>query len=82
MICPSCTVERDEKDFFKKDRCYKCIYAEKIKGCIFKKCEVCGNKCPSDRIKYCSDACLKVITKKKKKEYWTKKMRSAKRRFE
>jgi len=74
MLCPSCNIERKVEDFFKKDRCYKCIYAEKTKTIANKKCIVCGNFCSPERLKYCSEECMASVAKQKKKDFWTKRL--------
>lgn len=76
MLCPSCNIERKMEDFFKKDRCYKCIYIEKTKIVANKKCIVCGDFCSPERLKYCSEACMAIVAKEKKKNFWTKKLNS------
>lgn len=78
MICLECKLEREEKDFFIKEKCYKCQYAEKVnkKKLEPKKCRRCGNPTSKRRWIYCSDECAFQGRKKQQENYWTNSMRS------
>lgn len=69
MICPQCSHERLNEDFFGKPICYRCVYASKVD--MRRKCRECGNLLPTNKWKYCGDFCGKKAAKKMKKEYWT-----------
>jgi len=83
MICEECNIERDVKDFF-GNKCYKCVFKEKSK--FIKKpensCKRCGEKIPEFRTKYCSNECLEISTKEKKKLYWCKQIKCQKLRWD
>lgn len=81
MICPSCCIEKEEKDFLKKSTCYKCQYKEKVnvaKTLKRKICKHCKTDLPKHRWRYCSEECLQEEAKKYKKDYWTNKIKSQK----
>lgn len=74
MICPECKVDRKQEDFFGKDRCYKCIYAQKTNTTPKKSyvCLMCGKDRPSHRDKYCDEECAYQAGKIKKDNHWSK----------
>lgn len=74
MICPQCNIDRKVEDFLGKQRCYKCIYQEKIKTRFPKKCPLCSKDVLDKGCKYCSDECAYEANLIKKREYWTKKV--------
>lgn len=61
MRCPFCGVMRRELDFLGKDRCYKCILAEKMKKIpkTQRKCLICEEVITTTRWTYCSEPCAK-----------------------
>jgi len=71
MLCPKCLRLRDEKDFFGKPWCYKCVYKEKLKK-IPKICKVCSIEIELPRSKYCSKACLEVMNRRRTDAHWTR----------
>lgn len=75
MICPECKEDRNERDFYGKELCYKCIYQYKIKNRIHdKKCRECGKKVPEPRWIYCSTECGVLGNDKLKKQNWVKRL--------
>jgi len=79
MKCPSCNVDRKSEDFYGKDRCYKCIYDEKVlnippKPYECKKCRICDEQLMTSRPIYCSDECLIQGRANLRSNYWHKKL--------
>jgi hypothetical protein len=78
MICNQCLCDCKDKDFYKSDICYRCVYKNK-KSVIskylksFKTCRICKNKVPIGKDKYCSDNCAHQGKLRKDKEYWIRK---------
>lgn len=58
MICVSCKIDKDSKDYYKNEKCYKCVYIEKIKAKKKNRlCKICNKKITDNRWAYCSDNC-------------------------
>lgn len=80
MICPTCNLDKDEKDFFKgelevpKKICYKCEYARKMISLKnewnLKKCRLCRKPIPTNKWVYCSKECADKGEIQQKKDYW------------
>lgn len=81
MICFTCLVDRNDKDFLMgSTECYKCVYEkknvmEKSKPKI-NKCRVCTKNCSKHRWVYCSKKCAEIGELKQNKEYWFNMIRS------
>lgn len=70
MICLVCKKDRDSKDYYKSNICYKCVYNEKMKRYKReKKCRICGKKISKTRWTFCSNECAE---KNEYKPHWTK----------
>lgn len=59
--CPCCGIYKDEGDFMGKDRCYKCILAEKLRNMpkTYRRCIICEETITTSRWTYCSEPCAK-----------------------
>jgi len=70
MICLVCKIDRNSKDYYKSNICYKCLYIEKTNVTHKKEktCKVCCEKLPHGRWVFCSDMCAE----KNKYEDWTR----------
>lgn len=70
MKCPKCGNEYEIFDFFGRDKCYRCIYLEKVsnlkKTKKIPKCKICEKTIPHNRWTFCSDECLS----KDRREPW------------
>ena len=63
MFCTGCEEERAQKDFMlDHDKCYRCIYREKLKQCggARRRCKICKIIIVGYRAAYCSNKCAKV----------------------
>lgn len=71
MICPKCQKDVESKDFYGKDKCYKCITLERLKTvkAVKRVCKLCKNDLPTNRWRYCSDKCLEIASLKRRREY-------------
>lgn len=64
MRCSGCGNNYDESDFFGKEKCYKCIYNEKVsikdkkEKCNY--CKICKKKVPKGRWIFCSEECSEI----------------------
>lgn len=72
MICPKCSRDFPEKDFLKKEHCFKCVYAAKARVLPIAKryCRVCGSDLPISRTKYCSSICSDIVDQKRSEQAW------------
>lgn len=78
MLCKQCEGTFLEKDFYKSDICYKCVYKNKISMFstfvkTFKLCKICKTKVPPGKDKYCCEECAKKGKNLRDKEYWFRK---------
>jgi len=74
MICPTCSTEVKESDFFGKSECYKCVYKQKL-SCTIKtklECRICKGAIPANRRKFCSRECSDQAMRNHNKEYWVR----------
>lgn len=83
MICKQCEKDFSQKDFYKSDICYKCLYKNKISTFSkyvsrFKLCRICKGKIPPEKDKFCSPECAKKGKEIQDKEYWIRKCYSPK----
>jgi hypothetical protein len=81
MICPSCDEERKKSDFYGKEKCYKCIYQDKLGKVESKRtdkvCKICGEHCEEGRWSYCSDKCARDGKRTHDANYWTTKLKNS-----
>lgn len=69
MRCNYCLKDREERDFYGKSICYKCVYDEKMEIEMVKLknkrkcCPLCGLEIPSNKVKYCSFECADIARK-------------------
>ena len=73
--CPGCTTDRESKDFYGKDLCYKCIYKQKLGQLLNKRqCKICSKCVPKGRWQFCCDICYNISKSDQDKNHWTRKM--------
>ena len=87
-ICEFCKLSKPTKDFFGKDRCYKCEYERKKRMKKIPKrtnCKICAAPLTGERRVYCSVDCLNVGKAMHTKECWYRRInydtRGHRRRF-
>ncbi len=76
MLCKFCGKDRDSKDFYHENICYKCDVENKrnctvqieIKKVI--SCKECGKNIPKQRSVYCSNACYRKNLLERSKNAW------------
>jgi predicted nucleic acid-binding Zn ribbon protein len=78
MICNQCLCDCKDKDFYKSDICYRCVYKNKRATIAkyvkpFKLCRICKSKVPPGKDVYCCDECAYQGKQRKDKEYWVHK---------
>lgn len=74
MECPVCKLDRQDKDFYTPEMCYKCQYKIKFSQIVKTKCcRVCYVPISGKKTKYCCEECRKIGVKPLK-VHWTKKI--------
>lgn len=82
MKCPECKRKFPKEDFFWKDTCYKCQYAEKLKVLkTLKPCRICKKMIPRGRWTFCSKECAKEGKDYQNKTYWTSNIKCEKTKW-
>lgn len=73
MFCQECAIEKDDKDFYKENICYKCQYYSKTKNKTKqRKCVICDQLLDQFRFKYCGTECAKKGRAITRDQYWIK----------
>ncbi len=78
MLCKQCEKDLKDKDFYKSDICYKCVFKNKIAIFStyvkkFKLCRICKSKIPPGKDVYCCEGCAKEGKLLKDRQYWFRK---------
>jgi hypothetical protein len=77
QICLSCNKEKEDKDFYLSDLCYRCQYRLKTKSIAeekkIAKCKICSKVIPEGNKVYCSTKCLYIGKLNTDKTYWFRK---------
>jgi hypothetical protein len=74
MLCPKCLTERPPQDFLGKEKCYRCVYSEKIckNPPLKRSCRICEAELPKSRWIYCSLKCSVKGDALHTKNYWVR----------
>lgn len=80
MKCKKCQQSKPKKDFIRSDKCYRCVYAEKLKLSIKvatrnRQCKICEQKLPQNRWAYCGEECAAIGDMKRHKNHWSRNLK-------
>lgn len=73
--CEDCLEEKEDKDFYLSNTCYRCQYKKKTKqkkNVLNKVCKHCKGILKGLRWTYCSEKCADEGKRTQNKKYWIK----------